>query len=181
MKQRWAMFVIGAWLSGTVMVSVVATENFYTIDRLLAGSTNATFRSAVARIGQQETRDLLRYLASELNRLYFQLWNTTQFGLGLLILWLIGRTPSASKVRWGIAGMLGLVALLMLWLIPEIISVGRSLDFVPREPSPPALHRFWILHGAYTFLEGCKLVVGVIVAMWIEQSLPADQPGRVAA
>jgi hypothetical protein len=59
--------------------------------------------------------------------------------------------------------------------------VGRSLDFVPRNPPPPALRRFWILHGVYTFLEGCKLVVGgVIVAVWIGRGIPtsASRPSR---
>jgi hypothetical protein len=172
---------MGAWLSGTVLVSVVATENFYTIDRLLAGSASPAFSSIVAQLGRPQTRDLLRYLASELNRLYFQLWNITQLALGLLVLWLIGRAPSVTKARWGIAGMLGLVGLMMVWLTPEIISVGRSLDFVPRNPSPSALHRFWILHGVYTFLEGCKLVAGGIVTVWIAQNLPTDQRGRAAA
>jgi hypothetical protein len=180
MKQRWAMFGMGAWLSGTVLVSVVAAQNFYTVDRLLAGSPNSAFSSVVADLGQPQTRDVLRYLASELNRLYFQLWNITQLALGLLVLWLIGRAPSA-KARWGIAGMLGLVALMMAWLTPEIVSVGRSLDFVPRDPSPPGMQRFWILHGAYTLLEGVKLVTGVIVTVWIAQGVRAHQTGRVAA
>ena len=68
MKQRWAMFAMGAWLAGNVMVAVVAAENFYTVDRLLARSTNRVFATETARVGRPETRDLLRYLASELNR-----------------------------------------------------------------------------------------------------------------
>jgi len=180
MKQQWAMFAMGAWLAGNVMVAVVAVENFYTVDRLLTGSTNRAFASQVARVGQVETRDLLRYLSSELNRRYFKLWNATQAAIGLLVLGLIARGPVAPA-RWGVLGMLGLVALTIVWLTPEIISLGRSLDFVPRTPPPPALRRFWILHGVYTFLEGCKLVIGVIVAVWIGRSIPPQQMRQVAA
>ena len=72
-KQRLAMFALGVWLAGTILVSVVAAQNFYTIDRLLAESPNATFMSLVERIGRSEARDVLRYLSSELNRLYFRL------------------------------------------------------------------------------------------------------------
>ena len=32
MKQRWALVAMGAWLAGTVCMSIVATENSYTID-----------------------------------------------------------------------------------------------------------------------------------------------------
>jgi hypothetical protein len=175
------MFAMGAWLAGNVMVAVVAAENFYTVDRLLARSTNRVFASEVARVGHPETRDLLRYLSSELNRRYFQLWNATEVAIGLLVLWLIAQGSSAARARWGVLGMLGLVALTIVWLTPEIVAVGRSLDFVPRTPAPPALQRFWMLHGVYTLLEGCKLVVGIIVSVWIARSIPTHQAGRIAA
>ena len=170
MKQRWAMFAMGAWLCGTLITSVVATENFYTVDRLLTQSTNPTFSSQVDRLGHPQARELLRYLSSELNRLYFQLWNATQLALGVVALWLIGRNPAAAKARLGVMGMLGVVVLMILWLTPEITSLGRGLDFVPRDPRPPALSRFWILHAAYTFLSVCNLVAGVIVTGWIQRS-----------
>jgi hypothetical protein len=57
-----------------------------------------------------------------------------------------------------------------LWLQPEITAVGRGLDFVPREPAPPALSRFWVLHGAYTVLELVKLLIGVVVTVWMGRS-----------
>ena len=167
------MFVMGAWLAGMLIISVVATENFYTIDRLLARSTNPTFPSLVERLGPTQAREVLRYLSSELNRLYFLLWNVVQFAVGFLVLWLLARTPAAAKARWGVVAMLGVVALMMLWLTPEITSVGRGLDFVPRDPPPPALRRFWILHTAYALLEMFKLVAGAIVTIWIVRSAPA--------
>jgi hypothetical protein len=181
MKQRWAMFAMGAWFAGNVIVAVVAAQNFYTVDRLLAGSTNRVFVSEVARVGEPETRDLLRYLSSELNRHYFRLWNTAQLTIGLLVLWLIAHGRSTARARWGVLGMVGLVTVASVWLTPEIISVGRSLDFVPRDPVPSSLQRFWILHGVYTSLEACKVVVGLIVSVWIARSGHTHQAGRIAA
>ena len=131
------MFALGMWLAGTILVSVVAAQNFYTIDRLLAESPNATFMSLVERIGRTEARDLLRYLSSELNRLYFQLWNVTQLVIGTLVLWLLAANRSVAKARWGVLAMLGLVVFMIVWLTPQIISLGRGLDFVPRDPAPP--------------------------------------------
>ena len=170
MKDQWAMCAMGAWLTGTIVVSVVATENFYTIDRLLAQSQNSTFTAVAERLGSGDTRDLLRYLSSELNRLYFQLWNVTQFALGALVFWLLAGNRAASRARWGVAGMLVLVVLLIAWLTPQIVTVGRSLDFVPRNPPPPAVARFGMLHGLYTSLEGIKLLAGAVVTYWIARS-----------
>jgi hypothetical protein len=167
MKPRWAMLVMGMWIAGSLAMLVVATQNFRTVDRLLAGSTNPTFSSQVKAIGQPAARELLRYLSSELNRLYFRLWNLTQVVLGLLALWLLWAPGPAARARWGVVAMLVVVALMTFWLQPEITSVGRSLDFVPRDPPPPALGRFWVLHGVYTALELGKLLVGIVVTVLI--------------
>jgi hypothetical protein len=178
MKQRWALVVMGAWLMGTVCTSVVATENFYTIDRLLAGSPNRTFTAAVQQLGQPQARELLRYLSSELNRLYFQMWNVAQLALGGLVLWLVvgSRQQHPARARrevGGVLAMLAIVVAMLVWLTPSIVSLGRSLDFVPRDPPPPGLQRFWVLHAAYTSLEMLKLTIGVVITWWIATSARA--------
>ena len=169
-RVRWATFLMGAWVAGSLIVSVVGSENFYTIDRLLSGSPNQTFTSMVEQLGRPHARELLRYLSSELNRFYFQLWNAAQLVSGVIVLWLMRRTPAAARIRLTVAGMLAIVALMTVWLAPEIEVIGRSLDFVPRDPPPPALRQFGILHAAYVVLEGFKLIAGVVVAAWMTRS-----------
>jgi hypothetical protein len=170
MKRQWALVAIGAWLAGTICMSTVATENFYTIDRLLEGSQSAAFTSMVQRLGQPQARDLLRYLSSELNRLYFQMWNVAQLALGGVTLWLIARSSRDERVALqpaarAVIAMLAIVVLMLVYLTPAIVSLGRSLDFVPRDPAPAGMQRFWILHAAYTSLEMIKLLVGAFVAV----------------
>jgi hypothetical protein len=170
MKRQWALVAIGAWLAGTICMSIVATENFYTIDRLLTDSQNAAFTAAVQRLGHPLARDVLRYLSSELNRLYFQMWNVAQVVLGITALWLIARSDqdergSLRPATRGVIVMLGIVVVMLGYLTPAIVSLGRSLDFVPRDPAPPGMRRFWILHAAYTSLEMIKLLVGAFVAV----------------
>lgn len=175
MKQRWALVVIGVWLMGSICMSVVATENFYTVDRLLAAPSNGSFTAMVQKLGQPAARELLRYLSSELNRLYFQMWNVAQIVLGALALWLVagskGQDPAyahrAGPAAKGIVAMLAIVVLMLAYLTPQIVSLGRELDFVPRDPPPPGMSRFWVLHAAYTSLEMIKLLVGAVVAFWI--------------
>jgi hypothetical protein len=130
----------------------------------------------VQQLGQGAARELLRFLSSELNRLYFQIWNATQLAIGAAVLWSIApfrlRGAAANRdspveadlpAARGVVAMLAIVVLMLLWLTPAIVSLGRSLDFVPRDPAPPGMQRFWILHAAYTSLEMIKLVVGVWV------------------
>ena len=178
MKRQWALVAIGAWLAGTVCMSIVATENFYTIDRLLTDSRSAAFTSTVERLGHPLARDFLRYLSSELNRLYFQMWNVAQIGLAAAALWLVAGSEAqnaaqprvgrmASAAAKAILTMLGIVVLMLVYLTPAIVSLGRELDFVPREPAPPGMSRFWVLHAAYTSLEMLKLAAGVVAAALI--------------
>jgi hypothetical protein len=179
MKRHLALAIMGGWVAGLIAMSVVATENFYTVDRLLAARQNPAFALLVDRLGAPQTRDLLRYLSSELNRLYFQSWNVMQIALGALALWLLAgferqdpavtRTEtrqSSARARSAARGvwlMLLLAVVITVWPTPAIVTLGRSLDFVPRDPPPPGLQRFWILHATYTALELMKLVAGGVV------------------
>ena len=93
--------------------------------------------------------------------MYFQLWNGAQIVLGALLLWLIA--GSARTVKWGVGAMMAIVVLMLAYLTPAIVALGRSLDFVPRDPAPAGMSRFWILHAAYTSLEMVKLAIALVV------------------
>jgi hypothetical protein len=70
---------------------------------------------------------------------------------------------------------------MLVYLTPAIVTLGRSLDFVPRDPAPPEMSRFWILHAAYTSLEMLKLVVGVLVAASLAKHRGTQLPSSSTA
>src|SRR5262245_50048386 len=102
----WAMFCMAAWISGTLFMVVVATQNFYTIDRLLTDSPNEVFQNTASTMQNPTAREMLRYLSSELNRLYFQYWNLAQLPLGIIALWLVRPLPGSMPAVWKIVTML---------------------------------------------------------------------------
>jgi len=165
--RSWAIFCMAVWLTGTVAMAVVATQNFYTIDRLLQARPNPVFAADIEKIGHDATRELLRYLSSELNRLYFQYWNVASLAVGILSLWLAVKLPAAEKPKWGIVSMLGIALFLTVLITPFILSVGRSIDFVPRDPPPPGLRTFGLLHATYTVFDGLELILGILVTTWL--------------
>ena len=167
MRPRAAAFCLGIWVMGTVCISVAATQNFYTIDRLLAAGGHPSFAEGVDRLGAPAARDLLRYLSSELNRLFFRYWNLVQLPLGGVTLWLVLGHPGDRRLRWLVGAMLAIALILTVVVTPPIISIGRGLDFVPRDPPPPSLATFGILHAAYTSLEMLKAALGICAAWWI--------------
>ena len=165
MKTHAAAFCLGVWVMGTVCVSIVAMQNFYTIDRLLDGPSHAAFAKFVEDAGREDARNVLRYLSSELNRLFFQLWNAAQLGLGGVVLWLVWglRSPAAVRLRWTLLAMLAVVVVLTVGITPQILAVG----FVPRDPPPPAVATFGVLHAAYTLLELAKCAAAAVAALWL--------------
>lgn len=165
--RSWAIFCMGLWLMGTVAMAIVATQNFYTIYRLLDAKPNTEFAADVEKIGRDEAQDLLKYLSSELNRLYFQYWNFAQLAIGILALWLVVKSPAAKQSKWGIVAMLGIVLFLTGLITPQIVSVGRTLDFVPRDPPPPGMRTFGLLHATYTVMDGILLILGILVTRWL--------------
>ena len=174
MKTHAAAFCLGVWVMGTVCVSIVAMQNFYTIDRLLDGPSHATFAAFIEDNGREDVRNVLRYLSSELNRLFFQLWNVAQLAIGAAVLWLLWnlRSPVAARLRWTVIGMLAVVVVLTVGITPQILEIGRSIDFVPRDPPPAAVATFGVLHAAYTLLELAKCGAAIMAALWL------FRPGR---
>ena len=168
-RQNWFFFCIGIWFAGTAISALIAAQNFYMIDRLIENSASESFRQALATLGPQTGREFLRYLSSELNRLYFQWWNVAQLALLVLTLWLVKPLPRAKRAVWGIVGMLAVVIFLTVFLTPPIVNVGRALDFVPRDPLPPALRTFGLLHAAFSVFTLVNLILGVLVVVWVQR------------
>lgn len=160
---------MGLWLMGAVFMAVVATQNFYAIDRLLEAKPHESFNADVDKLGYDEARFFMRYLSSELNRLYFQYWNLAQLVIGIVALRLLTKLPNADRPKWAIVAMLGTVLFLTILITPYIVSVGRALDFVPRDPPPPGLRTFGLLHATYTVLDFVIIILGVLTTLWLQK------------
>ena len=162
--------LLGGWIAGTLILGAVATQNFRTIDRLLS-APRPEFGSALAPLGHDQGRVVLRYLSSELNRLYFRAWGLIQIAIGaVLVAGAFGLRPID---RVGVSGAVVIFVLVILLAVLNwsIVPIGRSLDFLPRNPAPPALTRFGRLHLAYTLLDALKLVLCTwLLSRWSRHS-----------
>jgi hypothetical protein len=139
---------------------MVATQNFRSVDRLLAAPGSAL--GQVEKIGHDQARAFLRYQVSEQNRWYFETWEKIQLALAIALL--------AAMLRQGRAGvsvaalMFALLLLERFYLTPEIVRLGRLIDFVPQAASSPDRDLFWRFHGAYSAVELLKLALGFLLS-----------------
>ncbi len=163
-----AVAVLGLWLGITLFMWFAAGTSFAIVDRVLQ-SQNPLLLKIAKPLSPSETRELLRHLASETNRAYFAAYGWAQLVLGIFLLFLLWRQIPRDTTAVILAGaMLAIVFVLTLGITPQIVTLGRSIDFVPRNPPPPEMGRFSMLHGAYTGLDGLKLLSGLaLLVRWL--------------
>jgi hypothetical protein len=138
-----------------------ATRSFSTVEGVLKRA-EPQFVEATKPLGEGPTRVVLRYMASEINRTLFWGYGALQIGLGAILFLLLWRQTPRNAVDIGVvASMLALAVILTLAITPLLVSLGRGIDFVPRNPPPPVMPRFWALHGSFTGLDGVKLLAGI--------------------
>jgi Domain of unknown function (DUF4149) len=155
--------LLSLWVGWTLFMWFAATRSFRTADQVLQSPPPA-FSRIVQGLSPERTREVLRYLASEINRTYFRAYGWGQIALGsilLVLVWL--KAPRDNFSLAMVAGMLFIVVILTLGVMPQIIALGRHMDFLPRSPSPPDYRRFWKLHMTFTGLDGAKLLAGLVL------------------
>jgi hypothetical protein len=161
--RRFACFLVGIWLTGGLFMAMVATQNFHAVDRLLA---KPAVPAAVElnKLGPVAARALLRYHSAELNRLYFETWENAELAIGLVLMLVLLFGSDESK--WTLSLPLAMLTIALVQrfvLTPEIVALGRIIDFVPVSPPTEERNRFWVLHGVFTSLELLKWVLGLLL------------------
>ena len=164
--RRFAAFLLGAWLAGCLFMDMVATQNFRSVDRLLAAPSPQLAERVQAMGGHDAARVLLRHQVAEQNRWYFETWEQAQAALGsaLFLVLLFGAVADRWMLFFTLL-MLSLVLIAHFFLTPEITRLGRSIDFVRPGTSSPDRAHFWLLHGSYSASELIKLGAGIVLAV----------------
>lgn len=154
---------------------LVATQNFRSVDRLLAAPGGSAAR--VEQMGHEEARTFLRYHVSEQNRWYFETWEKAQLALGAALVAVAWTGLRGGKV-FGLAAaaMFALLLAERFYLTPEIVRLGRLIDFVPQAASSPERDVFWKFHGAYSGVELVKLALGFFLSARLIATPPAPGP-----
>ena len=164
------LLVIGIWIGATIAIGAVVSYNLAGFEDLFARNpplaSQAGFDPADSRAKKES---LLWVFASELNRAVFAGWNLTQLAIGALAIALALIARARWPIQLTLVLALALVAYLQLVLEPELVRLGRALDFVPRDPPPPGIPDFQRFHGLYFAAEtlrfGLVLLAGALLVL----------------
>ena len=85
--------------------------------------------------------------SSELNRVYFEVWGYAQLVLGVITVLTALLKRQGLLIPVALCLALGIVCYSQFWLNPQIVKLGRQLDFTPRIPPPPQVEEFNKLHS----------------------------------
>ena len=159
------ILVLGLWLGGSLVVGAVTSYNFAgfadLFERNPALAAQAGFDPADT---EAKKTSLLWVHASELNRVFFDYWNRAQLVLGVLALVLALLSRSGRLVPALLFVAVILVALVRFGIEPQVVALGRELDFAPRIPPPPQVEPFQSLHGLYFSAELLRLALVALAA-----------------
>jgi hypothetical protein len=161
-RHRIAAFLAGGLILGSLFMIFVATQNFAAVDRVLAAPPHEATQM-FQTLGPENARLLLRYLAGEENRLFFTTWELVQIALGALLTAVL-LLAIKNRLLAGLTGAMLILALFQHFRVtPEMIALGRLVDF-GGGASSAAYSQFWRLHGLYGVLEVAKLILLIVVA-----------------
>jgi len=147
-------FVLGIWLGGSVILGAVVSYNFGGIDDLFERNPRLAEHAGFAPEDADAKKSSLLWVhSSELNRVFFDAWNRTQLGVGGLAIVLAVWSRARPLPIVLLAAAVALVAFIHWGLEPQIVELGRQLDFLPRTPPPPMLAEFQRYHGLYFATE----------------------------
>jgi len=160
--RRFACFLLGAWLAAGLFMAMVATQNFRSVDRLLAKPA-APAADQLSKLGAGG-RALLRYQVSEQNRWFFETWEMLQIGLGILLLLVLLFGSNETNFTMLMALLMLLIVLVQRFaLTPQIVALGRVIDYVPVDQPSAERSRFWLFHSTYSGLELVKWALGFLL------------------
>lgn len=153
---RLLLWLLGGWLFLAAVTGYLAGTNFaiLKIEKL----DRATY--FYGDIPEDKRELALRYAASELNRVYFARFYGLQMGLAVAALLLYVASGRAGKKPLAALGAAAVIsAVLLFWLTPEIIDMGRKIDDVPRDPLTPDREAFNVLHHLAVGLDVSKMAL----------------------
>jgi len=170
-------FILGIWLGGSVVLGSVVAYNFSGFEDLFERNPGLQERAgfAIEDVNAKKA-SLLWVHSSELNRVFFEVWNRAQLVIGglavVLALW--GRVRPLPLILLIVAA--ALVAVTHWGLEPRIVELGRQLDFLPRDPPPSILEEFQRYHGMYFLAESVRFgLVSVAALLLVIGAMRSDR------
>ena len=163
-------FVLGLWLAGMGMVAYVAPLSLRTVESVMTVPPHEASKW-IDVLGKEKVRTLLLHGSSEVNRSLFEFWGNVDLVVcGFLFVAVV--MNKSGKVLIILSGVLFLLGTASAFLLtPQMVAVGRQLDFRVVFPVPQELIQFTALQNMYFGVGLVRiLTVGTMVGLLLHRS-----------
>src|SRR5258708_7565827 len=134
-SRRVATFILGLWFAGMLCIGASTVIGYRVVDQSLKLPPQEISRS-LSMMGEALSQQMVNYFVSEINRSMFEIWGFCEMilvaGLGIYLVLYNQRMLALT-----------LTALMMLsacgshfLVTPQVIAIGRILDFQPPTQLP---------------------------------------------
>jgi len=179
--RRLAAYLLGGWILGILIFGFVISQNVANVDRIM-NNPPGPFAKDIEDLGQDITRLMMRYQASELTRFLLEVWGVAQIGIGLAVLSSALFTAHRSKFIIYASGAMILIAVFQVgYVVPSMAAISRSFDFLPPAAAPKERDIYASYHVMYSTAEALKLILAFLLSArllfdrygWKQKLLPA--------
>ncbi len=165
--RRLAAFLLGIWMGGSLLVVWFQFYNLRFASSLLLTPSDSAVE-ITKRLPDLELRQMLHYFAAEQSRRYVYLWEEAEAVLALTLGACLFLGTQKRIFPLILCGMMLLVVIFQhTGVTPELAFRGRQADFPPGSNTTGILIRMYALEQVYAWIEGAKLLVGVILASYL--------------
>ncbi len=164
-------FVLGLWLAGIGMVAYVASLSLRTVESVMTVPPHEASKW-IDVLGKEKVRTLLLHGSLEVNRSLFEFWGNVDLVICgfLFVAVVMNKSGKVLIILTSVLLLLGTASTFL--LTPQMIAVGRQLDFrvVSLQP-PPEIVQFAALQKMYFGVGLVRiLIAGTMVALLLHRS-----------
>lgn len=158
--RRLISFLVGIWICGSLFMMWIVNQNTEGVSRLLVAQPQK-MQQIIFTLTESEKRNLFLYAGNELTRYYANDWEWIQLFLGVAIVAIL--ISARQSKQFIIVACLMVVCVLAthFLLTPQLIGLGRNLDFGPPDQFAAERRQHASIWNLYIGLDLVKLALGL--------------------
>ncbi len=162
-SRRFLAFFLGLWLAGLLVVTFATSYSSRTVNVVMENPPHEASKW-VDILGKERIRTLLLHNTAEVNRSLLEAWGYADLVLCVFILITAVMIKSGKPIMIASALLLILCLASVFLLTPQLVAVGRLLDFRPALPVPPERAQFASLNGMFTGISVIRILTAAVIA-----------------
>ena len=159
--------LLGIWLAGSIVMTLIAADSANAAGRLLRNPSSAA-AIPIKAMGENEARIMLAYPVRQQARWWLEDWENVELVLGAsFFFFLLFGTNEGKPVLFFTLGIYGLVLFQRFLTLPQLLYLGRLMDFVPVNAAVPERHQFTAIQTVFDGLEIFKVLLQLALGAYL--------------